>query len=50
MADLVCVTWKETNTEEIITIQEAEEAKEAGLLVIPEDDGEAMTRESVYGV
>lgn len=47
--ELVEITWKKTGQTDIIKRSEADIARAAGLLVIPEDDGLAMTKEDVYG-
>ena len=48
-SELVEVTWKSTGQTDIITREEADIARASNLLVLPEDDGLAMTREDVYG-
>jgi hypothetical protein len=47
--DLVEITWKSTGQTDIITRAEADAAREAGELVLPEEDNLAMTRDDVYG-
>jgi hypothetical protein len=49
MSDLVEVTLKLDNTVYLISLEDAIIAKQKGLLVIPTNDGAALTVEDVFG-
>lgn len=54
MAELIEVEFTEEsglrgNTDPIVTVEEAKAYRDAGLLVIPESDGKALTKGDVLG-